>query len=467
MTSAGDPEVVIIDGHQLKLTNLDKVLYPEAGTTKRDVLEYYAAIADVLIPHAKDRPVTRKRWVDGVGTPDHPGEAFFQKNLDDSTPSWVTRRSITHKTRTNVYPLAGDLATLTWLGQTATLEIHVPQWRFGRNGQPKNPDRLVLDLDPGDGVGVVECAEVARYARDILRAIGLDSVPVTSGSKGIHLYAALDGSQNSSAVSSVAHELARALEADHPELVVSDMKKSIRSGKVFVDWSQNNASKTTVTPYSLRGRFRPTVAAPRTWRELASTSLRQLEYREVVRRVKKRGDPLSELAVGRISLGASHDRLATYRSKRHGSKTPEPIPETASHAASGRSFVIQEHHARALHWDFRLEHNGVLVSWALPKGPPTDTTHNHLAVQTEDHPLEYGRFEGHIPQGEYGGGDVSIWDAGTYELVKWRDGEEIIATLHGKPDGGLGAPRTFALIHTGGDGKSAANWLIHLMKDRR
>jgi bifunctional non-homologous end joining protein LigD len=389
--------------------------------------------------------------------------------LDDSTPKWVATASVTHKARTNVYPLVNDLATLTWLGQIATLEIHVPQWQFGRNGQPKNPDRLVLDLDPGEGVGLAECAEVARYAKQILDGMGLRLMPVTSGSKGIHLYAALDGTQNSAAVSSVAHELARALEADHPDLIVSDMKKSLRRGKVFVDWSQNNAAKTTVAPYSLRGTLSPMVAAPRTWRELASKNLRQLEYREVLERVARRGDPLEALEAGRIrkppSAQEGGDRLAVYRSKRAADKTPEPIPDRHGTRADDHSFVIQEHHASRLHHDFRLEHDGVLVSWALPKGPPTDPRRNHLAVQTEDHPLEYGTFEGTIPKGEYGGGTVTIWDSGTYELEKWRDGEEVIATLHGRPGGGLGGPRKYALIHTGGDGKDDKNWLIHLMKD--
>jgi bifunctional non-homologous end joining protein LigD len=279
-------------------------------------------------------------------------------------------------------------------------------------------------------------------------------------------------------VSDVAHELARALEADHPDLIVSDMKKSLRPGKVLVDWSQNNANKTTITPYSLRGRLRPTVAVPRTWRELASQDLEQLDYQQVMKRMRRREDPLSGLAAGHLdpsgthsgggaggakSGGGEHDRLAVYRSKRDGAKTPEPVPVDAAAASDGQSFVIQEHHASRLHWDFRLERDGVLVSWALPKGVPTDPKQNHLAVQTEDHPLEYGSFEGEIPAGEYGAGDVTIWDSGTYELEKWRKGE-VIATLHGEPDGGLDGPKKFALIQTGGDGKAAQNWLIHLMK---
>ncbi|MEN2737294.1 ATP-dependent DNA ligase [Microbacterium sp. X-17] len=461
---AEDTETVSIDGHRLRLTNLDKVMYPETGTTKADVIGYYSAIAEVMIPHTRDRIATRKRWVHGVGTPEHPGEVFFQKNLDPaSTPGWVKQRTITHKTSANTYPLVNDRATLVWLAQIASLELHVPQWRVGRGETRHNPDRLVLDLDPGDGATLQDCAEVARLARAILADMGLDPLPVTSGSKGIHLYAPLDGSQTSDQVSAVAHELARALEADHPDLVVSDMKKALRAGKVLVDWSQNNGAKTTIAPYSLRGRFRPTVAAPRTWRELASKDLRHLEYTEVLERVKRRGDPLADLSAGRAAAEET-DRLTTYRSKRDADKTPEPVPEVSPDAADGRSFVIQEHHARRLHWDFRLQHDGVLVSWALPKGPPTDPKQNHLAVHVEDHPLEYGTFAGDIPHGEYGAGHVDIWDHGEYELEKWRD-DEVIATLHGQPDGGLGGePRKFALIATkqGGDEK---NWLIHLMKE--
>ena len=473
---AADDQTVSIDGHRLKLTNLDKVLYPETGTTKADVIDYYARVADALIPHAANRPATRKRWVHGVGTADDPGEMFFQKNLDErSTPQWVRRREIQHSDHVNVYPLVNDLATLTWLGQIAALEIHVPQWQSGRTGAQKNPDRLVLDLDPGPGAGLAECVEVARWARAILNDMGLTPMPVTSGSKGIHLYAALDGKQTSDQVSEVAHELARALEADHPDLVVSDMKKTLRDGKVLVDWSQNNGNKTTIAPYSLRGRTHPTVAAPRTWEELESPSLKQLDYREVIERVTNDGDPLAALTAGHLSsleptpermAGFTHadgadDRLAKYRSMRDGDITPEPVPSAVAPPTTGQTFVIQEHHASRLHWDFRLEHDGVLVSWALPKGVPTDIAKNHLAVQTEDHPLEYGTFEGSIPAGQYGAGEVTIWDSGTYELEKWRDGKEVIATLHGEKHG----THRYALIHTGGRDHDENSWLIHLMKD--
>ncbi|WP_168916118.1 ATP-dependent DNA ligase [Microcella flavibacter] len=447
---------VTIDGRRLALTNLDKVLYPETGTTKAEVLEYIATIAPVMLPHLRGRPVTRKRWVDGVGTAEHPGAVFFQKKLDASTPEWIERAVLPQRTGDAVYALLQEPAALAWAAQTAALELHVPQWRLDADGRPGNPDRLVLDLDPGPGTGLAECAEIARRAREYLRGAGLDPVPVTSGSKGIHLYSALDGERTSEEVSAVAHELARALEADLPELVVSRMAKTLREGRVLVDWSQNSAAKTTIAPYSLRGTLRPFVAAPRSWAELDEPGLAQLTFTEVLERVARDGDLLAGLRPGGAGSGdaGTGDRLATYRSMRDARRTPEPVPSIPPPRTDGRRFVIQEHHARSWHLDFRLEHEGVLVSWALPRGVPTDPAANRLAVPTEDHPLEYASFAGTIPKGEYGAGEVTIWDAGTYELEKWRDGEEVIVVLHG----GRGV-RRYALIRTG------ENWIIHLMDE--
>ena len=462
MGKASHDQVVTVEGRTIKLTNLDKVLYPQTQTTKADVLSYYAQVGPTMLPHLRDRPATRKRWPDGVS--EMKGKrptVFFNKGLGAGTPEWVPRRTIAHKDHDNDYPVINDLATLTWLAQLAALEIHVPQWRFGPDGKPQNPDRLVLDLDPGPGVSLAECARIATLVRDILRDVGHDPVPVTSGSKGIHLYAPLDGSQTPEQATEVARELALALESDHPDLVISSMKRSEREGKVFIDWSQNNGAKTTVSPYSLRGRDRPMVAASRTWEELEDPDLRQLEYQEVITRLAALGDLMAPLAPG-----AGRDRLTTYRSMRDPAKTPEPVPAGAPGGdRDSFRFVIQEHYARRLHYDVRLEHDGVLASWAVPKAPPTDPQINHLAVRTEDHPMEYLTFHGTIPKGQYGAGSMRIWDAGTYRLHKWKEGKEVIVTLFGQPDGGLGGVRKFALIHTGtSDSQPEKNWLMHLME---
>ena len=460
-----------VDGRSLRVTNLDKVIYPATGTTKGDVLDYYLAIAPTMIPHVAGRPVTRKRWVHGVGTASAPGEVFFQKNLEASAPSWVHRRDLAHRDHTNTYPLVEEedgAATLAWFAQLAALEVHVPQWRFAgdttsRGNVVHHPDRMVLDLDPGPGAGLPECVAVALLCRQIVSGMGLDLVPVTSGSKGIHLYARLDGTLASDDVSAVAHELARSLEADHPDLVVSDMKKSLREGRVLVDWSQNSGNKTTVAPYSLRGRERPAVAAPRTWDEL-DDGLSQLGPQEVLDRVARIGDPMAVAGTG----AGAEDRLAHYRAKRDESRTPEPFTSSGSDASGPPTFVIQDHHASRHHHDFRLEHDGVLLSWALPRLTPSSTGRNNLAVQTEDHPLDYGTFEGTIPKGEYGAGTVTIWDAGTYAAEKMRD-DEIIVELAGRPDGGLAndggpQPPTFVLIRTDAEKRQ---WLIHRMDKRK
>jgi bifunctional non-homologous end joining protein LigD len=446
---------LVVDGHRIAVTNLDKVLYAATGTTKAAVIAYYTEVAPALLPHLCQRPITRKRYPAGIDTDGEAPGVFFAKNLPVGTPEWIRRYCVQHAKHSLDYPVADDAATVAWLAQLAALELHVPQWRFAEDGTPLPPDRLVLDLDPGEGVSLAACAEVADWAREILDGAGLTAFPVTSGSKGIHLYAHLNGSIDAADASALAKELAEALQARHPDRVTAVMRRSDRAGKVFLDWSQNNPNKTTVSPYSLRGRVRPWVAAPRTWAELGTADVAQLEFDEVLARLAQTGDLLAPL------LPASDgDRLARYRGMRDATRTPEPVPAEAPTTSTGDSFVIQEHHARRLHWDFRLERNGVLVSWAVPKGPPSDPASNHLAVHVEDHPLAYGGFEGTIPKGEYGAGTVTIWDAGHYELEKWRDGAEVILTLHGRPDGGLGGrPARFALIHTG-----EQNWLIHRMQ---
>src|SRR6478735_746751 len=461
----GDDQLVRIGGRRLRLTNLSKVLYPETGTTKAEVIDYYTRIAPTMIPHVIGRPVTRKRWPDGVGTEDHPGKPFFAKDLERGAPEWVRRLPIPHSGGPKDYPLAGDVPTIVYLAQVASLELHVPQWRFTASGERGDADRLVLDLDPGPGVGLLECAEVARWARDILTPMGLEPFPVTSGSKGMQLYSALPPGQSSEQASALAHELARAIEADHPDLVVSSMKKSLRGGRVLIDWSQNNGAKTTIAPYSLRGRLRPTVAVPRTWEELDDPELRHLMFDEVLDRVDELGDPLSPLGFHAGGRVADEGPLSTYISMRSADRTPEPVP--ANPAAAVRPadelpiFVIQEHHATALHWDFRLERDGVLASWAVPRGVPHSYKRNNLAIQTEDHPMEYATFEGSIPVGEYGGGSVTLWDDGRYELEKWRD-DEIIFTAEGRPGGPLGRVR-LALLRTSGEGEKS-QWLLHRMK---
>lgn len=426
----------------MRLTNPDKVLYPATGTTKADVFGYYTSIAEVMLPHIAGRPATRKRWPNGVAA-----TSFFEKALAKSAPAWLHRGVLAHKSGDTVYPIIDSSTGLAWIAQQAALEVHVPQWRFGPDGTPGPADRLVFDLDPGEGVDMARLGEVAHAVRDLMDDIGLRVYPLTSGSKGLHLYAPLADPIGSAGAVTLARRVAQQLEQSMPDLVTATMTRSVRAGKVFLDWSQNNAAKTTVAPYSLRGREFPTVAAPRTWDEIGAADLAQLRYGEVLARAAEHGDLLA-------GLDGIPDRLSTYRRKRDAAKTPEPVPAGVS-AGAGNRFVIQEHHARRLHYDVRLERDGVLVSWAVPKNLPQAPSENHLAVRTEDHPLEYATFAGTIPKGEYGAGEVSIWDSGTYTAEKFTD-REVIVDLAGHRITGR-----YALIHTKDD-----QWLAHRMKEQ-
>ena len=304
---SGEEVRVDVEGRTLKLSNLDKVLYPRTGTTKGEVLNYYAQVSPVLLPLLADRCATRVRWPNGVEK-----QSFFEKNIPNGTPSWVrtaevpttgSRAQASGRARNGdmlVFPIIDDLATLTWLVNLAALELHVHQWTVGRNGRPRGANRLVIDLDPGEPAGLHECCRVALLVSDALEERGLVAKPVTSGSKGLHLYAALPGDLNPEGTTGLAKTVAEELQAAHPKQVTATMTKARRSGKVFLDWSQNAGSKTTLSPYSLRGRERPWVATPLSWDEVEDgaddpVALEQLRFEEVLDRVAERGDLLAAL----------------------------------------------------------------------------------------------------------------------------------------------------------------------------
>jgi bifunctional non-homologous end joining protein LigD len=277
---------VMVGGRRMRLSSLDKLLFPATETTKGEVLSYYASIAPVLLPHLAHRPVTRVRWPHGTAD-----QSFFEKNLPSGAPSWLPSARVDDVT----YPLVPDLAALTYLVNLNSIELHVPQWTVSESGERENPNRLVIDLDPGKPAGLRECSQVALMVRDRLERLGLELYPVTSGSKGMQLYAALGGHLTSDEVRDLAQQLAQELTKRNPELILWKMTKSLRPGKVFLDWSQNVAAKTTISPYSLRGRETPTVAAPRTWEEVeaaakGSVTLEQLMFDEVLERLDEYGD---------------------------------------------------------------------------------------------------------------------------------------------------------------------------------
>jgi len=263
---------VRVDGRQLSLSNLDKPLYP--AFTKGEVIEYYSRIAPVLLPHLAGRPVTRTRYPNGVD-----GEGFFEKNAPTGVPRWVPTEAVDGVE----YVLVDEVATLVWLANLAALELHVPQWRVDRPGYP---DRLVVDLDPGPPAGLAECFEVALRLRDRLAADGLAAYPKTSGRKGMQLMCGLPVELSSDDIATYTRAVAGELERETPGLVTARMARRLRPGKVFVDWSQNDAFKTTVAPYSLRAGPAPTVSAPLSWDE----EPRLMTAPEVLERVERHGD---------------------------------------------------------------------------------------------------------------------------------------------------------------------------------
>ena len=433
-------------GKELTISNPDKVMYSDNRFTKSQVIEFYASIAPYVLPHIKERPITMKRFPNGVG-----GTHFYEKDAPSFTPSWIKKFAIPRTGETSMirYILLNDLPSLVWSANMANLEIHP---FLAKAPQIERPTMLVFDLDPGEGADILSACEAAFHVKDVLDRLNLKSFVKVSGSKGIHLHVPLNTNVTYEVTQPFAKSIAQLLAREHPNLIVSEMPKTKRRGKVFVDWSQNAEYKSTVAVYSLRAKAnRPFVAMPVSWNDLTEAIKKGdaaklfIEPDLALRRLKKIGDLFAPVLKLKQTLPepflelmskepeAHHQRrtkaLDAYRRKRDFTKTPEPGPALpkSSRQGSRKLFVIQKHAARRLHYDFRLEMSGTLKSWAVPKGPPYELNERRLAVAVEDHPMDYARFEGIIPRGEYGGGTVMVWDIGTYELI---DGNYWQGKLH-------------------------------------
>jgi bifunctional non-homologous end joining protein LigD len=284
---------VEVDGRRLSLSNLDKVMYPSAGFTKGQVIDYYSRVAPALLPHLRGRPLTMKRYPDGVD-----GKFFYEKRIPSHAPEWVRRERIGGID----YVVCDDLATLVWAANLADIELHPS---LSRADEIERPTVLAFDLDPGEPAGLRECCEVALILREALDRLGLDSRVKTSGSKGIQLYVPLNDEDVSyDETKPLSNALARHLEGEHPKLIVSTQKKELRRGKVLIDWSQNDRNKTTVCVYSLRARERPTVSTPLDWDELDDPDSLVFEAGDVLERVSERGDLFAPVADLRQQLPA-------------------------------------------------------------------------------------------------------------------------------------------------------------------
>jgi len=423
---------VKVGSRTLKLSNLQKVLYPGGPFTKGQVIDYYRRISPVLLPHFKNRPVTLVRYPDGVF-----GESFFEKDAPGFTPEWVKTFPVPRSQGGDInYILINDLPTLIWVANLAALELHP---FLHRVPQLEVPTQVVFDLDPGEGMDILACIEVAFLLKEAFGKLGLECFPKVSGSKGLQLYIPLNSTVSYEAVQGFARTVAQVFARERPDLVVADMSKALRKGKVFIDWSQNVEKKTTVGVYSLRAkRGVPLVSLPVKWTELkqaqkkADAESLMFSPQKALARMKRLGDlfepvlklkqklPMTtEAEPAKPAKAGAPRSLAPYAAKRDFAKTREPAPAAPRRSAQGsrRRFVVQKHAASHLHYDFRLEMNDVLKSWAIPKGVPLLRGYKKSAFETEDHPLDYIDFEGIIPQGQYGGGTVMVWDIGTYEVM--------------------------------------------------
>jgi bifunctional non-homologous end joining protein LigD len=426
-----------VDGRRVQVSNLSKVLYPGKKFTKAAVIDFYVRISKYLLPHLRDRPVTLLRFPDGVF-----GESFYEKDAPAFTPAWVKTVLVPRRETPGSdlrYIVINDQATLIWVANLASLELHP---FIHRARHLDRPTSMVFDCDPGEGADILDCTRVALMLRDLLHELGLESYVKVSGSKGLQVYVPLNSKVTYAQTQPLAQGVAQLLAQREPKLIVWQMPKRLRTKKVLIDWSQNTDYKTTVSVYSLRAKtHRPYVSLPVNWDELSdalhSKDADALFFtpEEALERVEKLGDLFKPVLTNKQTLPAevrrffaqqekrkseTSESLRTYEAKRDFTQTAEPKPNAPRRSAQGsrRRFVIQKHAASQLHYDFRLEMHDVLKSWSVPKGPPFKKDERRLAMPTEDHPIEYLDFEGIIPKGQYGGGTVMVWDIGTYELIE-------------------------------------------------
>jgi bifunctional non-homologous end joining protein LigD len=462
----------------VEFKNLEKVFFPATGFTKGELIRYYIEIAPALLPHFRDRPVTLIRMPNGVK-----GERFYEKNAPGHSPDWVPT-TIVPKTEGGEirYITIDDVRTLAWCANNAAVELHP---FLHRKDDIRRPTHLAFDLDPGEGADLLTCIEVGFLVRDVLKGLKLEAYPKVSGSKGLQLYVPLNTGLSYASVTPFAKAIAELLHRDHPKLVVSDMSKALRTERVFIDWSQNHEKKTTVGPYSVRGkRDAPFVSMPVTWQELqraqkaGKSDALFFSPADALKRYRKLGDLFApvlkqkqrlpaefireEPVTNRRARASAPKSLRRYEEKRDFTKTGEPVPELPARSRQGsrRRFVIQYHAASHVHFDFRLELHDVLKSWAVPKGLSTEVGVRRSAFQTEDHPLEYFDFEGTIPEGQYGGGTVMVWDVGTYDIVEgnhWKG--DLKVWLEGKKLRG-----EWHVFRTNSEDKTKHVWLIEKTK---
>ena len=489
------------DGRELRLSNLGKVFWPDEGYTKGDLIAFYYNISDQILPYLRGRPLTMKRMPDGLA-----GGFFYEKEAPSHTPDWMRRCPVPTsgpdsrwgpvKHDVINYLMVEDVAGLLFMANLACIEFHP---LHSRCASIDEPDYVFFDLDPFEPATYDDVLAVARLVKVSCDRLGLVAYPKTSGATGMQIYVPIERGFSYEETRALVGALGSLMRKADPDRVTMEWEVRQRSGKVFVDHNMNRVGANISAAWSMRPEPGATVSTPVTWEEVDAGLIRPGDFTiaTIWERIATVGDPFrpvveepQDLAPALEALGiefanaapsalagappaarsaagpgarqrskdddtiarSKDPALGEYLRKRTFGDAGTPEPESGTPTVEGNSFVIQWHDATRLHHDFRLERDGVLVSWAVPKGLPWEHGERHLAVQTEDHPMEYGSFAGTIPQGHYGAGEVRIWDAGTYDLLEWTK-DKVSVRLHGRRHTG-----EYHLI------KTKTDWLVLLAK---
>ena len=409
-----------VDGRKLKLSNLDKVLYPDANVSKAEVIQYYLDISTYMLKYISGRPLTLIRFPDGIHK-----KKFYSKSKPDWTPEWINSVRVEHSDEYIDYVIADNQAVVVWLANLAALEIHPMQMT---KDAMDFPDHFIFDLDPPEGGDFEVVKHIALRLKLFLESYKYKPFIKTSGSKGLHIYVPIVKSVSHELMTTGVKKLAQVFVTQNKETCTLAMSKEKREGKTLIDIFRNHASHTTVAPYSLRGQSGAPISFPITWDKVSelqsSKDITIYNYREYL---DQYGDPWEDFYESAVTMHnavadeqvldeATREKLSDYISKRDFDVTPEPglLPSKSS----GNLFCIQIHDAQNLHYDLRLEKDGVLMSWAIPKGLPHDMGVKRLAIRTEDHPMQYLTFEGVIPKGQYGAGEMWIFAKGEIEWIE-------------------------------------------------
>lgn len=415
---------VTIGKHKIELSNLEKVLFPEDHILKAEVIEYYLNIAPTLLNHVKGRALTLIRFPDGIH-----GEMFYQKNRPEWAPDWIEFATLGKEEKD--YIIATEPATLVWLANLASLELHQLHSR-----KPKFdcPDYMVFDLDPPEGYQFKNIVELAFDLKAHVETFGYHPFVKTTGGKGVHICCPIEPKFDFHTVFEAAQLIAQPFVDQNQKTTTLHIKKEARKGRVLIDIYRIRSGQSIVSPYSLRGRVGAPVSMPLKWEELAHVKdPKEYNIRNALEKVLNDGDAWEgidayavEIHTHRTKVVAKKlppnkkrktpEQLESYEKKRDFNKTSEPKPQID--ISGGNNFVVHRHHATNLHYDLRLEQEGVLKSWAVPRGLPPHPGVKRLAVQTEDHPMKYLTFDGKIPKGQYGGGDMWIYALGKYQITK-------------------------------------------------